>query len=235
MLPKRTLGRQGLAVSAIGLGCMGMSQSYGTPDDTESVATIHRALELGVDYFDTAEVYGPFTNETLLGRALKGRREGCVVATKFGFRDRGWQGGGRQQPPGPRPRGRRCILEAPRSVPHRPSLPASRRPVGADRRSGRNGFASDRGRQGEIPRPQRGRGGHDPPRPRDPPGFGAAERIFLVGEKSRTRDHPAPARTRHRPHAIQPTRPRVPDRHRQARRGLPGDGLSPDRPALRGR
>ena len=85
MLPKRTLGRQGLAVSAIGLGCMGMSQSYGTPDDTESVATIHRALELGVDYLDTAEVYGPFTNETLLGRALKGRREGVVVATKFGF------------------------------------------------------------------------------------------------------------------------------------------------------
>ncbi len=85
MLPKRKLGRQGLAVSAIGLGCMGMSQSYGTPDDAESVATIHRALELGVDYFDTAEVYGPFTNETLLGRALKGRREGVVVATKFGF------------------------------------------------------------------------------------------------------------------------------------------------------
>ncbi len=85
MLPQRTLGRQGLVVSAIGLGCMGMSQSYGTPDDAESVATIHRALELGVDYLDTAEVYGPFTNETLLGRALKGRRDGVVVATKFGF------------------------------------------------------------------------------------------------------------------------------------------------------
>ena len=85
MLPKRTLGRQGLVVSAIGLGCMGMSQSYGIPDDDESVATIHRALDLGVDYLDTAEVYGPFTNETLLGRALKGRREGVVVATKFGF------------------------------------------------------------------------------------------------------------------------------------------------------
>ena len=85
MLPKRTLGRQGLVVSAIGLGCMGMSQSYGTPDDAESIATIHRALERGVDYFDTAEVYGPFTNETLLGRALKGRRDGVVVATKFGF------------------------------------------------------------------------------------------------------------------------------------------------------
>ena len=85
MLPKRNLGRQGLVVSAIGLGCMGMSQSYGTPDDAESVATIHRALELGIDYFDTAEVYGPFTNETLLGRALKGRRGGAIVATKFGF------------------------------------------------------------------------------------------------------------------------------------------------------
>ncbi len=85
MLPKRTLGRQGLVVSAIGLGCMGMSQSYGTPDDAESVATVHRALELGVDYFDTAEVYGPFTNEALLGRALKGRRDDVIVATKFGF------------------------------------------------------------------------------------------------------------------------------------------------------
>ena len=86
MLPTRKLGRQGLAVSAIGLGCMGMSQSYGTPDDAESIATIHRALDLGVTYFDTAEVYGPFTNEKLLGQALKGRRDGVVVATKFGFR-----------------------------------------------------------------------------------------------------------------------------------------------------
>ena len=86
MLPERTLGTQGLVVSAIGLGCMGMSQSYGTPDDAESIATIHRAIDLGVTYFDTAEVYGPFTNERLLGEALKGRRDGVVVATKFGFR-----------------------------------------------------------------------------------------------------------------------------------------------------
>ncbi|HET7240373.1 MAG TPA: aldo/keto reductase, partial [Gemmatimonadales bacterium] len=71
----RRLGRQGLEVSAIGLGCMGMSQSYGVPDDAESVATIDRALELGVTFFDTAEVYGPFTNETLVGRALEGRRD----------------------------------------------------------------------------------------------------------------------------------------------------------------
>jgi aryl-alcohol dehydrogenase-like predicted oxidoreductase len=81
----RRLGRQGLEVSAIGLGCMGMSQSYGVPDDAESVATIHRALELGVTFFDTAEVYGPFTNETLVGRALEGRRDRVVLATKFGW------------------------------------------------------------------------------------------------------------------------------------------------------
>ena len=89
MLPTRTLGTQGLAVSALGLGCMGMSQSYGTReerDETESIATIHRALELGVTFFDTAEVYGPFANEELLGRALRGKRDRAVIATKFGFR-----------------------------------------------------------------------------------------------------------------------------------------------------
>ncbi len=85
-MQKRRLGRQGLEVSALGLGCMGMSQSYGTPDDAESRATIDRALELGIDFFDTAEVYGPFLNEELLGRALKGRRGRAVIATKFGFR-----------------------------------------------------------------------------------------------------------------------------------------------------
>jgi aryl-alcohol dehydrogenase-like predicted oxidoreductase len=86
MLATRTLGRQGLQVSALGLGCLGMSQSYGVPDDAESIATIHRALELGVTFFDTAEVYGPFKNEELLGRALKGRRTKAVIATKFGWR-----------------------------------------------------------------------------------------------------------------------------------------------------
>jgi aryl-alcohol dehydrogenase-like predicted oxidoreductase len=83
---QRSLGGQGLTVSALGLGCMGMSWAYGLPDDTESIATLHRALELGINFFDTAEVYGPFENEKLLGRALKGRRDGIVIATKFGFR-----------------------------------------------------------------------------------------------------------------------------------------------------
>jgi aryl-alcohol dehydrogenase-like predicted oxidoreductase len=89
MLSKHKLGRQALEVSALGLGCMGMSQSYGTPDDPESIATIHRAIELGVTFFDTAEVYGPFHNEELLGRALQGRRDRVVIATKFGFRIEG--------------------------------------------------------------------------------------------------------------------------------------------------
>jgi aryl-alcohol dehydrogenase-like predicted oxidoreductase len=91
MLPGRRLGTQGLQVSALGLGCMGMSQSYGVPDDRESVATLHRALELGVTLFDTAEAYGPFTNEVLLGSALEGRRNQVVLATKFGFRIEGNQ------------------------------------------------------------------------------------------------------------------------------------------------
>jgi aryl-alcohol dehydrogenase-like predicted oxidoreductase len=82
---KRRLGAQGLTVSALGLGCMGMSWAYGTLDESEATATIHRALDLGIDFFDTAEVYGPFENEKLLGGALKGRRDGVVIATKFGF------------------------------------------------------------------------------------------------------------------------------------------------------
>src|SRR3954463_13725421 len=86
MLKKRKLGTQGLEVSALGLGCMGMSQAYGVPDDTESIATIHRAIELGLNFFDTAEVYGPYKNEELLGKAVKDRRDKVVIATKFGFK-----------------------------------------------------------------------------------------------------------------------------------------------------
>jgi aryl-alcohol dehydrogenase-like predicted oxidoreductase len=86
---KRTLGSQGLVVSAEGLGCMGMSQSYGPADEQESLATIDRAIELGIDFFDTAEVYGPFINEELLGRALRGKRDTVILATKFGWKIEG--------------------------------------------------------------------------------------------------------------------------------------------------
>ena len=80
----RTLGTQRLRVSEIGLGCMGMSEFYGPSSEDESIATIHRALELGVDFLDTADMYGPFTNEKLVGRAIRDRRDRVVLATKFG-------------------------------------------------------------------------------------------------------------------------------------------------------
>jgi aryl-alcohol dehydrogenase-like predicted oxidoreductase len=84
-MDKRKIGNQGLVVSALGLGCMSMTHGYGTGDETESIATIHEALDRGVTLLDTAEVYGPHTNEELVGKAIRGRREGVVLATKFGF------------------------------------------------------------------------------------------------------------------------------------------------------
>src|SRR5438876_11705712 len=81
----RTLGTQGLSGSALGLGCMGMSEFYGARDEHEAIATIHRALELGVTFLDTADMYGPFTNELLVGRAIAGRRDEVQLATKFGI------------------------------------------------------------------------------------------------------------------------------------------------------
>jgi aryl-alcohol dehydrogenase-like predicted oxidoreductase len=85
-MERRALGKQGLQVSALGLGCMGMSDFYGPTDEADSVATLHRAIELGVTFLDTADMYGPFKNEELLGRALKGKRDQVIIATKFGNR-----------------------------------------------------------------------------------------------------------------------------------------------------
>ncbi len=85
-MEKRSLGGQGLEVSALGLGCMGMSFAYSGRDDAESVATIHRAMQLGLTFLDTAEMYGPFDNEILVGKAVAGKRDQVVIATKFGFK-----------------------------------------------------------------------------------------------------------------------------------------------------
>lgn len=84
-MEQRRLGNEGLLVSTQGLGCMGMSEFYGASDEAESIATIHRALELGINFFDTADVYGPFKNEELVGKAIRGRRDHVVLATKFGI------------------------------------------------------------------------------------------------------------------------------------------------------
>jgi aryl-alcohol dehydrogenase-like predicted oxidoreductase len=84
-MEKRTLGRQGLTVSALGLGCMGMSEFYGPADEAESIATIHAALDAGLNFLDTADAYGPHKNEELVGRAIRGRRQEVVLATKFGI------------------------------------------------------------------------------------------------------------------------------------------------------
>src|ERR1043165_559932 len=83
-MQKRKLGAE-LTVPAIGLGCMGMSEFYGPRDEAESIATIHRALDLGVNFLDSADMYGPYTHEELVGRAIRGRRESVIVATKFGI------------------------------------------------------------------------------------------------------------------------------------------------------
>ena len=170
----RTLGSQGLQVSEEGLGCMGMSEFYGRADEDEAIATIHRALELGVTFLDTADMYGPFTNEKLVGRAIADRREQVVLATKFGNErkeDGSWVG------INGKPEYVRSACEASLSAPgrrsHRPLLPAPRRQERADRgHRRRDGRTGQRG-QGSLPRPVRGLAANDPARARGSPDLGA--------------------------------------------------------------
>ena len=168
MMTKRKLGSQGLEVSSIGLGCMPMSQSYGPADEGESIATLHRAIELGCTFLDTAEAYGPYKNEELLGRALKGRRDQVVIATKFGFRFEGGKQVGADRDS--RPETIRAAVEGSlqpaRHRSHRPHLSAPRRSGRADGRRRRHGRRPGQAGQGAVLRPVRGRRRQYPPRPR---------------------------------------------------------------------
>ena len=159
-MQKRKLGNSGLEVSALGLGCMGMSFGYGpAADKQEMIALIRAAVERGVTFFDTAEVYGPFTNEELVGEALAPFREQVVIATKFGFDidpKTGKQRGLDSRPEHIKA-GRRGLAQAAQDRCHRPVLSAPRRPERADRRRGRRGEGPDPRRQGQALRPFRSR------------------------------------------------------------------------------
>ena len=181
-MQQRTLGR-GLEVSAIGLGCMGMSQSYGpNPGDRKDmIALIRAAVDRGVTFFDTAEVYGPFVNEELVGEALAPLRDQVVIATKFGFAyDENGQSAGLSSRPEHIEQVADASLQAAAGRHDRPVLPAPGQPGGADRGRRRRGQGPHRRRQGAALRHVRGRRRHHPPRPRRPAGHRRAERVLAV-------------------------------------------------------
>ena len=135
-MQKRTLGSSGLEVSALGFGCMGISFGYGpAPSREEGVAVIRAAVDCGVTFFDTAEVYGPFTNEEVVGEALVPFRDQVVIATKFGFRTENGHDGGAGWPTGGQSRSSRGVVETAQDGPNRSVLPTSCRSQRADRGS----------------------------------------------------------------------------------------------------
>jgi diketogulonate reductase-like aldo/keto reductase len=183
----RKLG-DGLEVSAIGLGCMGMGQVYGTAlDSADAHKVLAKAVELGVTFFDTAEVYGPYENEILVGAGLKPFRDKVVIATKFGFDiapDGTGEGFSRMRGVNSRPEHIRAVAEA--SLKRLgvetidPVLPASRRSERADRGRRGRGQGPDRRGQGQAFRPFGSRRGDHPQGPRGAARRGLAERIFAV-------------------------------------------------------
>ena len=210
---KRQLGKSGLGVSALGLGCMGMSFAYGQPGDrTEMIALLRAAVERGVTFFDTAEVYGPFTNEELLGEALEPLRDQVVIATKFGFDID--PATGRQRGTNSRPEHIREVAEASLQrlrtdvidlfYQHRvdPDVPIEE-VAGAVGDLIRAGKVRHFGLSEAPP--------DDPARARGPSGDGAAERIFAVVARPRGRSAAGAGGPGHRLRALQPAGTRLPD------------------------
>ena len=225
-----------LEVSRIGLGAMTMAGTYtseGALDDAESIRTIHRALDLGVTHIDTAEVYGPFHSEELVGRAVRGRRDDVVIATKFGLVSHA--GGG----PG-------AIDSSPANV--RAAVEGSLRRLGTDHIDlyyqhrvdparpiedtvGALAELVAEGKVRHIGLSEAGARDH-PPRPRRAPGHRAADRVLAVDPRRRGRDPPAAARARHRLRALLPARPRPAHRPDPHRRRLRRRRLAQDQPPL---
>ena len=168
-MEKRILGGSRLEVSAVGLGCMGMSQSYPPfPERDEMIAMIRAAVERGVTFFDTAQVYGPFTNEELVGEALEPVRDQVVIATKFGFDLEDGQSHGIDSRPETIKRSVDASLKRLPDGHNRPALPAPRRPERPDRRRRRHGQGADRRGKGAAFRPLGGGSSDDPTRTRRP-------------------------------------------------------------------
>ena len=226
----------GLEVSRIGLGAMTMAGTYtseGALDDAESIRTIHRALDLGVTHIDTAEIYGPFHSEEIVGQAIKGRRDQVKIATKFGLVSHA--GGGPGVIDSSAANVKAAVegsLQAPRHRPHRPLLPAPRRPEHPDRGDRRRRRRPDRRGQGAALRALRGLPGDHPPRPRRAAGLRAADRVLAVDPRRRGGDPAAAARTRHRLRPLLPARARPAHRPDPLRRRLRRRRLAQDQPAV---
>ena len=206
-MQKRKLGNSGLKVSALGYGCMGFAPVYGAaPDRKDGIALIRAAVERGVTFFDTAEVYGPLTNEDMVGEALEPVRNQVVIATKFGFT---FGDDGKQQILNSKPAHIHDAVEGSLKrlrTDHIDLLYQHRvDPEGTDRGRGRNRQGADRRRQGRALRSVGGRSANDPPCPCRPAGDRAAERVFAVVARTGAGDHPDAHGTRHRP--------RPPSRH----------------------
>ncbi len=217
-MQKRKLGTSNLEVSALGLGCMGMSFGYGpAADEQEMISLIRSAVDLGVTFFDTAEVYGPFTNEELVGEALSPVREQVVIATKFGFHI---DADGKQAGLNSRPEHIKEVAEASLKrlktdvidlfYQHRVD------PERAHRGRGRGGEGADPGGQGQALRPLRGGRADHPPRPRRPARHRPSERVLALVERTRRGDPPDARRARNRLRSLQPAGQGLP--HGQDRR-----------------